>query len=111
MHMCGFQSRIFSHVAIYCSKSRKLAALAWLYLESDKAAMAHALGAVAKHPPPHAFMRPTAKPKARLPQAPGIASAGLPKKRNVVDDPPCTCKTRRLTDNLTDLDKLLLGAD
>ena len=36
--------------------------MAWVLLESDKAAMAAALGAVPKCPPPHAFMKPIAKP-------------------------------------------------
>ena len=95
-------------------KLSKLAAMAWVLLESDKAAMAHALGAVPKCPPPHAFMKPTAKPKPRLPQprqdVPGSAAAESGKKRKVVDDLPCacTCKARRWTENMTDLDKLLL---
>ena len=88
--------------------------MAWVLLESDKAAMAHALGAVPKCPPPHAFMKPTAKPKPRLPlprqDVPGSAAAESGKKRKVVDDLPCacTCKARRWTENMTDLDKLLL---
>ena len=92
-------------------KLSNLAAMAWVLLESDKAALAHALGAVPKCPPPHAFMKPTAKPKPRLPQPiPGSAAAEAGKKRKVVDDLPCvcTCKARRWTDNMTDLDKLLL---
>ena len=88
--------------------------MAWAFLESDKAAMAHALGATAKCPPPHAFMRPTPKPKPRLPQprqdVPGSIAADSGKKRKVVDGAPsvCTCKARRWTDALTDMDKLLL---
>ena len=78
--------------------------MAWVLLESDKAAMAHALGAVPKCPPPHAFMKPTAKPKPRLPQprqdVPGSAAAESGKKRKVLHDLLCwcTCKTRRWTD-------------
>ena len=85
--------------------------MAWAFLESDKAAIARALGATAKCPPPHAFMKPTAKPKARLPQPlPSGDAANVGKKRKVVDDSPCvcTCKARRWAENMTDLDKLLL---
>ena len=100
-----------SHILL---KLSELAPMAWVVLESDKAAMAHALGAVPKFPPPHAFMRPTAKPKPRLPQprqdVPGTAAAESGKKRQVEDGMPCacTCKARRWTDNMTDMDKLLL---
>jgi len=98
-----------SHILL---KLSNMAAMAWVYLESDKAAMAHALGAVPKCPPLHAFMKPTAKPKARLPQprrdVPGSAAADSGNKRKAVDEPPCTCKAMRWTDAITDLDKLLL---
>ena len=89
--------------------------MAWVVLESDKAAMARALGAVPKCPPPHAFMKPTAKPKPRLPQprqdVPGTAAAAESgKKRKSLDDLPCacTCKARRWTENMADLDKRLM---
>ena len=97
-----------SHILL---KLSKLAAMAWVLLESDKAAMAAALRAVPKCPPPHAFMKPTAKPKPRSRQdVPGAAAAESGKKRKVVDDLPCacTCKAKRWTENMTDLDKLLL---
>ena len=89
-------------------KLAKQAAMAWELLESDKAALAHSLGAVPKCPPPHAFMKPT--PKARLPQPPPGTAAACEKKRKVLDDLPClcTCKARRWTDSMSDLDKLLL---
>ena len=85
--------------------------MAWVVLESDKAAMARALGAVPKCPPPHAFMRPTPKHKPRLPQPlPKGDAADVGKKRKVVDGSPslCTCKSRKVMDAMTDLDKLLL---
>ena len=73
-------------------------------LESDIAAAAHALGAVPKYPAPHAFMKPTAKPKARLPQPQDLGSA----KRKVLEELPC-CKAMRFSE-MTDLDKLLLAS-
>ena len=76
-------------------------------LESDIAAAAHALGAVPKYPAPHAFMRPTAKPKARLPRPQDAGSAES--KRKVAAELPC-CKARRLSDAMTDLDKRMLAS-
>ena len=75
-------------------------------LVSDIAAAAHALGAVPKYPVPHAFMKPTAKPKARLPQPQDLGSAGS--KRKVLEELPC-CNARRFSE-MTDLDKLLLAS-
>ena len=90
--------------------------MAWLTLESDRAAMAKALGALPKYPAPHAFMLPKAKPKPR-PQPtredPAIVAAVPPKKRkaDTAKEVVCTCKAKRWTDTLTDLDKLMLRAD
>ena len=87
--------------------------MAWLASESsEKAELARSLGAPAKYPAP-VFMLPKAKPKPRpqpLRDCPGIVDADTGKKRQLDEDPPCTCtcKVRRLLDALTDLDKLLL---
>ena len=75
-------------------------------LETVIAAAAHALGAVPKYPAPPAFMKPTAKPKARLPQSQDLGSVGS--KRKVLEELPC-CKAMRFSE-MTDLDKLLLAS-
>ena len=89
-------------------------AMASLMLESDKDAIAKALGAVPKYPAPQ-FLLPTPKPKPR-PQPrredpETIVAADAGQKRKVEENPQCTCacKVRRLLDALTDLDKLLVS--
>ena len=106
---------VLSHILLKLSELSKLGvAMASLMLESDKAAIAKALGAVPKYPAPQ-FLLPTPKPKPR-PQPrredpETIVSADAWKKRKVEDNPQCTCtcKVRRLIDALTDLDKLLVS--
>ena len=106
---------VLSHLLLKLSELSKLGrAMASLMLESDKAAIAKALGAVPKYPAPQ-FLLPTPKPKPR-PQPwredPGtIVAADAEKKRKVEENPQCTCncKVRRLLDALTDLDKLLVS--
>ena len=104
---------VLSNVFLKLSELSKLVAMAWLALESEKAALAKSLGAVAKYPAP-AFMLPKAVPKSR-PQTrredpETIVAADAGKKRKVEENPQCTCncKVRRLLDALTDLDKLLV---
>ena len=106
---------VLSHVLLKLSELSKLGvAMASLMLESDKAAIAKALGAVPKYPAPQ-FLLPTPKPKPRpqprLEDPETIVSADAWKKRKVEDNPQCTCtcKVRRLIDALTDLDKLLVS--
>ena len=89
--------------------------MAWLAMESsEKAALARSLGAVAKYPTP-VFTLPTAKAKPRpQPRREGpetIVAADARKKRKVEGNPQCTCtcKVRRLIEDLTDLDKLLVS--
>ena len=88
--------------------------MASLILESDKAAIAKALGAVPKYPA-RQFLLPTPKPKPRpqprREEPETIVAADAGKKRKVEENPQCTCncKVRRLLDALTELDKLLVS--
>ena len=87
--------------------------MASLILESDKAAIGKALGAVPTYPA-HQFLLPTPKPKPRpqprREEPETIVAADAGQKRKVEENPQCTCtcKVRRLIDALTDLDKLLV---
>ena len=106
---------VLSHLLLKLSELSKLGvAMASPMLESDKAAIAKALGAVPKYPAPQ-FLLPTPKPKPR-PQPrredpETIVAADAGKKRKVEENPRCTCncKVRRLLDALTDLGKLLVS--
>ena len=106
---------VLSHLLLKLSELFNLGrAMASLMLESDKAAIAKALGAVPKYPAPQ-FLLPTLKPKPR-PQprredSETIVAADAGQKREVEENPQCTCtcKVRRLLDALTDLDKLLVS--
>ena len=106
---------VLSHILLKLSELSKLGvAMAALILESDKAAIAKALGAVPQDPAAR-FLLPTPKPKPR-PQPrredpETIVDAAAGKKRKVEENPQCTCncKVRRLLDALTELDKLLVS--
>ena len=106
---------VLSHILLKLSELSKLGrAMASLMLESDKDAIAKALGAVPKYPAPQ-FLLPTPKPKPR-PQprredSETIVAADAGQKRKVEEVPLCSCpcKVRRLLDALTDLDKLLVS--
>ena len=110
-----FNHIVCSHLLLKLSELSNLGeAMASLILESDKAAIAKALGAVPKYPAPQ-FLLPTPKPKPR-PQPrredpETIVAADAGKKRKVEENPQCvcTCKVRRLIAALTDLDKLLVS--
>ncbi len=80
----------------------------WTYLDSPTAVLARELGAVPKFPPerPRRVMLPVPK---KLAFATWSKEEG--KKREAEDCPACTCKRRRWTDSLTDLDKILLGVE
>ena len=119
-HVIARMTRLFhhivcSHILLKLSELSKLGkAMASLILESDKAAIAKALGAVPKYPA-RQFLLPTPKPKPRpqprREEPETIVAADAGKKRKVEEKPQCTCncKVRRLLDALTELDKLLVS--
>ena len=106
---------VLSHILLKLSELFNLGrAMASLMLESDKAAIARALGAVPKYPA-RQILLPTPKPKPRPqprredPETVVAADAGQKRKVEEVPLCSCTCKVRRLLDALTDLDKLLVS--
>ena len=104
---------VLSHLLLKLSELSKLGvAMASPMLESDKAAIAKALGAVPKYPAPQFLLpKPKPRPQPRREDPETIVAADAGKKRKVEENPHCTCncKVRRLIDALTDLDKLLVS--
>ena len=106
---------VFNHLLLKLSELFNMGrAMASLMLESDKDAIAKALGAVPKYPA-RQILLPTPKPKPRPqprredPETVVAADAGQKRKVEEVPLCSCTCKVRRLLDALTDLDELLVS--